>query len=218
MAPRSPEENLEALRAALDLAAVPSRRRQLRNGPLPEGVALLLRIVADDRDAIEASAKRMQRRPMELREAAAFYIEQIMLTPRADSYRVLGAQPGSPTAELRQNLALLCRWLHSDVCQDMARSVFFVRITSAWNNLKTPERRAAYDAALEARAAARRLSGEDKIRDLAKDERRMDRVKSPRGETSGAAGGQQRRVIARKRWRDSLWRRLMALALGWRAC
>ena len=214
MAPLPPEENIEALRAALDLAAVPSRRRQLRNDPLPKGVALLLRIVADDRDAIEASAKRLQRRPIELQEAAAFYIEQVMLTSRADSYRVLGAQPGAAIAELRQNLALRCRWLHSDVCQDEARSVFFVRITSAWNNLKTPERRAAYDAAL----AARRRSREDRASELAKDQRRKDKAKSPGGDASGAAGGQKRMVIARKRWRDRLWRRLLAFAAGSPVC
>lgn len=214
MAQLPPKENLEALRAALDLAALPSRRRQLRNKPLPAGVALLLQIVADDPDALEASAQRLQRPSGELREVAAFYIEQIMLTPRADSYRVLGAQPSAATAELRQNLALLCKWLHSDVCQDQARSVFFVRITSAWNNLKTPERRAAYDAGLEARVAARQISGDHRTRDLTNEQRRKGKVKSAGGEGSGAVGGQARTAIARKRRRDSLWRRLMAFAVG----
>ena len=213
MAPR-PEDNIEALRAAVCLAAVPSRRRRLRNDPLPEGVALLLRIVADDREAIEASAQRLQRRPIELREAAAFYVEQIMLNPRADSYRVLGAQPGAATAELRRNLALLCKWLHSDVCQDQGRSVFFTRITNAWNNLKTPERRAAYDAALTARLAAQRFSEQEGRRDVAKDARRKGNGKSAGGEMSGAASRQPRIGMARKRRRDSLWRRLMAFALG----
>ena len=49
-----------------------------------------------------------------LREAAAFYIEQILLHPDADHYRVLGAQPDASTAELRRNMALLIRWLHPD--------------------------------------------------------------------------------------------------------
>jgi hypothetical protein len=213
MAPR-PEDNIETLRAALCLAAVPSRRRGLRNDPLPEGVALLLRIVADDREAIEAAAQRLQRPPIELREAAAFYIEQIMLNPQADSYRVLGAQPSATSAELRRNLALLCKWLHSDVCQDQGRSVFFTRITNAWNNLKTPERRAAYDAALDARLAAQRFSQEEGRRDVAKDERRKGKGKSAGGETSGAASRQPRIGTPRKRRRDSLWRRLIAFALG----
>src|SRR5271165_2668189 len=81
-----PEAELEALKAALALAVFPSTRRRLRNAPLPQGVALLLRIVTDDREVIDACAKRLQRRPEELQEAAAFYIEQILLTPRADCY------------------------------------------------------------------------------------------------------------------------------------
>ena len=148
---------------------------------------------------------------------AAFYIEQIMLTPRADSYRVLGAQPSAATAELRENLALLCKWLHSDVCQDQARSVFLVRITSAWNRLGAPERRAAYDAGLEARVAARQMSGDHRTRDLTNDQRRKDKVKSAGGEGPGAAGGQPQTAFARKGRRDSLWRRLTAFAVGWRA-
>lgn len=210
----APEESLEALRAALYLTAVPSRRRGLRNDQLPEGVALLLRIVADDGEAIETSAQRVQRPPTQLREAAAFYIEQIMLNPRADSYRVLGARPGATTAELRRNLALLCKWLHSDVCQDQGRSVFFTRITNAWNNLKTPERRAAYDATLDARLAAQRFSQQEGRRDVAKDERRKGKRKSAGGETSGAASRQPRIGVALKPRRDSLWRRLIAFALG----
>ena len=196
------------------MAAFPLRRRQLQNAPLPQGVALLLRIVAGDREAAETSATRLQRRPIELREAAAFYIEQIMLTPSADSYRVLGTRPGASCAELRQNFALLCRWLHSDVCQDQGRSVFFLRITEAWNNLKTPERRAAYDAALTARLAAQRFSEQEGRRELAKEARRKGKGKSAGGEMSGAASRQPRIGMARKRRRDSLWRRLMAFALG----
>ena len=60
MAQPSPDQDIAVLRVALDLAAVPSRRRQLLNSPLPEGVTFLLLIVTDDRSAIEASAKRMQ--------------------------------------------------------------------------------------------------------------------------------------------------------------
>ena len=137
--------------------------------------------------------------PIELREAAAFYIEQIMLTPSADSYRVLGTRPGASDAELRQNLALLCRWLHSDVCQDQGRSVFFLRITEAWNNLKTPERRAAYDAALDARLAARRRSGEKRSCEATNDHARRGKAKAADGETSGVPGGQRRMALARRR-------------------
>jgi DnaJ-class molecular chaperone len=48
---------------------------------------------------------------------------------------------------LRQNLALLLRWLHPDISENAQRSIFVTRVTTAWNDLKTPEKRAAYDIA-----------------------------------------------------------------------
>src|SRR5262249_38591623 len=46
-----------------------------------------------------------------------------------------------------RNVALLLKWLHPDVDPRGERSVFIGKVTAAWNDLKTPERRAAYDAA-----------------------------------------------------------------------
>ena len=50
-------------------------------------------------------------------------------------------------SELRRNMTLLLQWLHPDLDRREARSVFAARVTRAWNDLKTPERRAAYDRA-----------------------------------------------------------------------
>ena len=50
-----------------------------------------------------------------IREAAGFFVEQILLFPGADSYRVLGASPEATNRELRRNMSLLLRWLHPDL-------------------------------------------------------------------------------------------------------
>src|SRR5262249_3277092 len=47
------------------------------------------------------------------------------------------------------NVALLMRWLHPDLEPSGERSIFISRVTAAWNDLKTPQRRAAYDAILQ---------------------------------------------------------------------
>ena len=73
-----------------------------------------------------------------------FFIEQAMLYPDADSYRVLGASPKANSSELRRHMSLLLRWLHPDRGLS-ERSVFAHRVTRAWNDLKNEERRAAYD-------------------------------------------------------------------------
>jgi len=82
-----------------------------------------------------------------LHEAAAFFIEQILLYPEADNYRVLGATPDAAAAELRRNMAWLMAWLHPDRAPKTERSVLVARVTRAWNDLKTADRRAAYDEA-----------------------------------------------------------------------
>jgi hypothetical protein len=149
-----------ALRIALDLVRVPWRVRLLKADALPEGVPLLLRIAAGDREA-ELQAAAMADKSVEaVREAAAFFIEQILLCPEADSYRVLGASAGADSGELRRNMALLTRWLHPDLDRHGERAIFVGRVTKAWNDLKTPERRAAYDDKKRRQRAARSVSGD----------------------------------------------------------
>jgi hypothetical protein len=134
-----------ALKIAIDLMHVPSQVRLYRTGPLPEGVEMLLRIAAGD-DEAENTASLLADRPRDIvRQAATFFIEQILFAPNADSYRVLGASAPASAAELRRNVALLLRWLHPDLDLRGERAIFVGRVTTAWNDLKTPDRRAVYD-------------------------------------------------------------------------
>jgi hypothetical protein len=136
-----------ALRLALELLYMPSRVRALKASPLPDGVAVLLRIAAGEEAAAAEAAELSGRSPAVVRNAAAFFLEQILLFPEADSYRVLGATRNASGEELRRNMALLMRWLHPDVVHQQAeRTIFAGRVTRAWENLKTPDRRSAYDA------------------------------------------------------------------------
>ncbi len=134
-----------ALKIAIDLMHVPSQVRLFRFEPLPDGVLTLLRIAAGDGEAASAAAVSTDRSPEIVRQAATFFIEQILFAPNSDSYRVLGASPQASPGELRRNVALLLRWLHPDLEPERERSIFVGRVTAAWNDLKTPERRAAYD-------------------------------------------------------------------------
>jgi hypothetical protein len=150
-----------ALKLAIDLLHVPAQVRLIRSEPLPEGVVLLLRIAAGEAEAEREAAAMTRRSPETIRRAAAFFIEQILLAPDADSYRVLGADAAASAGELRRNAALLLKWLHPDRDAHGARAVFASRATGAWNDLKTPERRAAYD-------AQRRAANNDSARHGAK--------------------------------------------------
>src|SRR5262249_32862734 len=134
-----------ALRLALDLLHDPWGVRLVRSRPLPDGVLQLLNIAAGD-PASEQTAVAATGRPREaVRQAAAFFIEQVLLSPDADCYRVLGSDSSATSSELRRNMALIMRWLHPDVASEGDQAVFAARIAEAWNTLKAPERRAAYD-------------------------------------------------------------------------
>jgi hypothetical protein len=130
---------------AVDLMRAPSNVRRVRAAPLPKDVYKLLAMAAGDEAAIGEAKGGTNRPESSLREAAAFYIEQILLHPDADHYRVLGARHDTSSAELRRNMALLIRWLHPDHKNGSDRTVFAGRVTRAWNELKTEDRRAAYD-------------------------------------------------------------------------
>ena len=136
-----------ALKLAIDLLHVPSRVRQVRKEALPDDVLILLEIAAGDSQAMNRAADGTGRAPDLLLNAAAFFIEQILLAPDSDSYRVLGGNAQTTSSDLRRNMALLLRWLHPDIEGNSSgnRSVFAGRVTLAWDDLKTAERRAAYD-------------------------------------------------------------------------
>ncbi len=135
----------EAVKVTIDLVHVPSRVRHQRSLPLPAGVPIVLGIAAGDEGALSEASTAIDRPRELIRKAAAFFIEQILLSPDADSYRVLGANRTATAAELRHNMALLIRFVHPDASQQNSRSIFAGRVTQAWEDLKNPERRAAYD-------------------------------------------------------------------------
>jgi hypothetical protein len=187
-----------ALKTAIDLMHVPSQVRLLRSEPLPGDVQTLLRIAAGDEEAESAAISLTGRSREVVRQAATFFIEQILFAPDADSYRVLGATPRASAGELRRNVALLLRWLHPDLDPDGERSIFIGRVTAAWNNVKTPERRAAYDALLR---SANRRSG---------DRHRSPKSRSGRHTSRSRSSGQHQRGV------DALGflRRALSVLLG----
>ena len=69
-------------------------------------------------------------------------------TPTAIAFSA--RRPDATAQDLRHNMALLMSWLHPDKDPAGARAILAARVTRAWNDLRSPDRRTAYDAALEA--------------------------------------------------------------------
>lgn len=145
--------NPEALAAALALLQSPRLLRLAQRSTLPKGMIFLLEVAAAEAEAVEDARSITGRSPATLQKAAAFFIEQVLLHDKDDHYRILGASPSMNPRELRRHMALLLRWLHPDVVGGndargtLNRSVYVKRVTTAWEAVKTQERRSALDAA-----------------------------------------------------------------------
>jgi hypothetical protein len=149
-----------ALQAALQLVARPAAVRHARESRLPENVLLVLEIAAGKADTLRYAQSITGLPHDTLRAAAGFFIEQVLFGRHADSYRILGASADAPRTRLRQHMILLMQWLHPDRQEqrasgsDIDRTVFIHRVTQAWEDLKSYERRVIYDQALRKKAQA----------------------------------------------------------------
>src|SRR5690242_20121885 len=112
-----------ALWMAIDLLHVPARVKMMRSAPLPADISALLRITAGEEGTIAEATQATGQPAQTVKEAAGFFIEQMLFYPGADSYRVLGARPEATDGELRRNMSLLLRWLHPDRRRQNERSV-----------------------------------------------------------------------------------------------
>ncbi len=134
-----------ALELALAAFRSPSLYAQLRDRSLPDDLPLLLRVVAGDAQALEQATGLVRESPTVVNEAAVMVIQQLMFYPGADSYRVLGVPADAADSQIRENYRWLVRWLHPDRNDDEWDAVYADRVTTAWNDLRTPERRQRYD-------------------------------------------------------------------------
>jgi hypothetical protein len=148
-----------ALKTAIALVHLPSLGRSLKSEPLPPGIELLLRVAAGDESVTAEAVKHLSRSSDTVKRACAFYIEQILLCPTSNNYRVLGTEPHCTAAELRANMGQLLKWVHPDASVLPDRAQLALRVTEAWNSLKTPERRALYDSQLLAPTKHRSTGG-----------------------------------------------------------
>ena len=135
----------DAIQAALALFREPGRICDFRERPLPTDVALIIRLAANESGMLEATAEATGESVETLSEACIFYLQQMLFVANADSYRVLGTTADAPQEQLRENYRWLMRWLHPDRNPDGWEVVYADRVNAAWQDLKTPDRRAEYD-------------------------------------------------------------------------
>jgi ketosteroid isomerase-like protein len=136
-----------ALMQALALIRAPRSVRPGANEKLPDGMLALIKIVAGEERALAEAQETSGESADTVREAASFYIQQVMFNSDSNSYRVLGVDPDASDERLRENYRWLARWLHPDRNPDQWEVVYAERVNKAWQDLRTTERRLRYEQA-----------------------------------------------------------------------
>lgn len=119
---------------ALDLARMPALARSSVTPPLPADVVDLIRIAAASPKACQAAEAATGEPVQVIIEAARFYLQQLLFRPEADSYRVLGLQPGASRATARTHMRWLLQWLHPDR-NSALDAVYAERVLKAWREV-----------------------------------------------------------------------------------
>ena len=141
--------NGDALEWAVALLHAPGERHALRQRPLPDGITELLGIAAaTSPESLAIAAKRFGEPESRMREAAQFYVREILLFPQADAYRILGVSDDASQDVIKTHHRLLQRWLHPDRLQHAGDAVFAARVNVAWQRLRNTSQRAQYDVRL----------------------------------------------------------------------
>lgn len=154
----------DALEWALALLHAPGKRHALRQKPLPVGMGRLLGIAAGAMpDQLAEAARTFGESEARIREAAQFYVREVLFFPRADAYRVLGVSLDASDTSIKAHHRLLQHWLHPDRLYSEDDAIFATRVNVAWNQLRNPTRRQAYDNTLQEEQPLEVFAGGDDV-------------------------------------------------------
>ena len=123
-----------AINSALDLVRIPAFASSMAASPLPPDVLEVIRIAAESPEACHQAAMATGQPERALVEAARFYVQQILLRPEADCYRILGLRPDDPRDLARVHMRWLLQWLHPDRNHGWD-AVYAKRIVKAWREV-----------------------------------------------------------------------------------
>ena len=127
----------------------------LAAGPLPSNVLDVLKLAARANDALDQWSLDLNIPPQRLGEIAGSFFENVLITPEATHYRVLGVAPNASVARIMVHYNWLMQWLRVGGHSPEMRAELAARIKSAYRDLSDTVRRAAYDAAMSEALAAR---------------------------------------------------------------
>jgi len=124
-----------ALDLALNLARMPTLAPAMRAQPIPPDILVVIRLAAGCTDTLHDATKVTGIPADSIRNAAIFYLQEVLFSSEADSHRVLGVSPGASRREMREHMRWLLQWLHPDRNPNEWESVFAERVIKAWRSV-----------------------------------------------------------------------------------
>lgn len=125
-------------RAAIDQALLlqkqPALAAAFRQAALPDGMAVLIRLVSDEGGRRKDLAQLLDLDESILQSAATDYLLSVCLYPGSADLRALGLNPGADLGTAKEHHRLLLKWLHPDRNPD--NQPFAERVNQAWSALK----------------------------------------------------------------------------------
>jgi hypothetical protein len=122
----------QAIDIALDALAKPEVTSFLSVGPLPEGLKVVLRIVAEGEWRDAATEHVYSKHSAEtVRAASAAFLATVLFGRKTDPYRALGLPPGASLGEVREHKRLLLKWLHPDRNPEATEQAHLAKVIAA---------------------------------------------------------------------------------------
>jgi len=142
----------DSVSLAIAFFQAPGRFPDLLHGAtrLPPQMGALLHLAANGETVHDGAALPPFVSSADMRQAALFFIEQVLLAHNANHYRVLGVNDDAPLGEIKEHHRLLMRLFHPDRQAVPAErsDAFATRINQAYTVLRSPAARTAYDLSL----------------------------------------------------------------------
>ncbi len=129
-------EGSDALDHALQLRDDPGVLPLLRARPLPDGVLLLIRIAAGDKEAMRSAQVRSSAPADALSSCAIEYLREVLFADGADSHRLLGVRENSGLELTKEHYRWLIHWLHPDRDASGGSQALAQRVNRAWRQVR----------------------------------------------------------------------------------
>lgn len=127
---------VEAIEIALEIYRKPAQARTLHRHAVPSGMLNVIKVAAGTDEEIKALVDDKTAGSMPVKEAAVFYLQQVLMNADGDDFRQLGLRRGASLQDVKDHKRWLLKWLHPDRNGSPWEQVLFGRVKAAADRLE----------------------------------------------------------------------------------